>query len=374
MGGQKGIVLIAMGACCLFSCFGSAEARPSFQGLGDLSGGAFWSEAQGISDDGTVVVGHSKAAASGGDYEAFRWTEAGGMQPLGMLSGGQRSYAWDVSTDGSVIVGTAYAGGLRAFRWTEAGGMQNLGTFQNSYVPHPESWGFALSSTGNTIVGEGHLPYSYSRGACRWDAGTGPVALPDLPVGESSLARGISADGSVIVGQIGGRAAQWTGGGGLMLLPALPSGTLPFEAYAASADGSVIVGKAETPGFPQAFRWTAAGGSQPLATRWSDAFDCSADGSVVVGAGLNTAAIWDQIHGFRDLQVLLEDEYGLDLSGWDLLSATAISADGLRIVGYGVNPSGQREAWLATLPEPATLSLLALGGLVAVLRRRRRVS
>ena len=48
---------------------------------------------------------------------------------LGTL-GGDRSSAWGVSADGTVVVGAARnaAGQDRAFRWTVDGGMQDLGT------------------------------------------------------------------------------------------------------------------------------------------------------------------------------------------------------------------------------------------------------
>ncbi len=40
-------------------------------------------------------------------------------------------------------------------------------------------------------------------------------------------------------------------------------------------------------------------------------------------------------------------------------------------VGTGFSPSGQRHAFLLTpIPEPATLPLLALGGVVVMVRRR----
>ena len=73
---------------------------------------------------------------------------------------------------------------------------------------------------------------------------------------------------------------------------------------------------------------------------------------------------------FAFLEDVLSDEYGLDLSGWRLSAANAISADGLTIVGAGFNPLGQIEAWLAHIPEPSTLWLLALSTL-ALLRRGR---
>ncbi|GAH22327.1 unnamed protein product, partial [marine sediment metagenome] len=47
------------------------------------------------------------------------------------------------------------------------------------------------------------------------------------------------------------------------------------------------------------------------------------------------------------------NDFGVDLTGWTLRSATGISDDGLTFVGYGLNPSGYQEAWIATIPEPA---------------------
>jgi probable HAF family extracellular repeat protein len=98
--------------------------------LGTLGGDR--SEATAVSADGSVVVGAAYNAA--GQWRAFRWTAAGGMQDLGTLPGGGGSEATGVSADGSVVVGSAYnaAGQWRAFRWTAAGGMQDLGTLGGS--------------------------------------------------------------------------------------------------------------------------------------------------------------------------------------------------------------------------------------------------
>jgi hypothetical protein len=49
----------------------------------------------------------------------------------------------------------------------------------------------------------------------------------------------------------------------------------------------------------------------------------------------------------RDLQKVFAEDYGLDLTGWRLTRASAISGDGDTIAGYGVNPDGNTEAWIA---------------------------
>lgn len=63
----------------------------------------------------------------------------------------------------------------------------------------------------------------------------------------------------------------------------------------------------------------------------------------------------------RSVKDLLETDYGLSLTGWTLTSARAISADGFVITGWGLNPSGHIEAWIAVIPEPSTALLVAVG-------------
>jgi probable HAF family extracellular repeat protein len=129
------------------------------------------------------------------------------------------------------------------------------------------------------------------------------------------------------------------------------------------------------------FRWTAERGmvglgDLPGGPLNSNVWDVSADGSVIVGYG-NTASgeaafLWTVGDGMRNLRDLLIANGATGLTGWTLTQATAVSADGRTIVGYGRNPAGNTEAWIATVPEPSPLLLWAGVAAAGVVVRRRR--
>ncbi len=62
------------------------------------------------------------------------------------------------------------------------------------------------------------------------------------------------------------------------------------------------------------------------------------------------AFMWDSSNGMRDLQEVLEKDYGLALPGWTLLAAFDVTPDGSVITGYGRNPAGNEEAFRISLP------------------------
>lgn len=338
---------------------GGAQARPP-----SLQEVDFYPTA--VSADGAVVVGRD---AAGG----VRWTAAGGTLPLGALPGGAWSEAFDVSADGSVIVGTSrapFGGEDRPFRWTAAGGMVGIGV--------PSGNAYAVSADGAVIVGDA------GRHAFRWDAAGGVALLPAPFL--ASWASDVSGDGSVVVGgrlipsglgfgkgpkSQGVENLRWGSG---EPMPLWGSGTWggPDLRTHVSADGRVVVGA--TAG--QAARWTADRGVHGLGVmpghEGSEARGVSADGSLVVGNSFDvgtcldwsfcdvvpTPFIWDEINGMRSLRDLLSAA-GVDVSGWRNPIAAAVSADGMTIVGYS-DELGPPQGWVVTIPEPAALPLLVV--------------
>ncbi|MBN2582940.1 MAG: PEP-CTERM sorting domain-containing protein [Planctomycetes bacterium] len=337
---------------------------PTFRGLGDLAGGGVYSAATDVSANGAVVVG-SGASAVG--TEAMRWSESEGAQTLGLGTG---SRAYGVSADGSVTVGYGAGGGF--LRDEGTGTVIRLGTH-------------AYDVSGDGTVVAGYEWPNHGEQAFRWTQAGGVELLGYLPGGSVSRAWGISRDGTVVVGEangtLGWEAFRWDSGTGIVGLGSLPGGSHWSWARDVSADGSVVVGESESAEGQQAFRWTSSSGmvalgDLPGGSVYSNAFAVSADGSIVLGTGRtaqgNEAFIWDASHGMRNLRGVLTAEYGLDLTGWTLTAAWGISDNLTTITGTGKDPQGSTAAWIAVIPEPGTLALVALGlGALAVGRRTR---
>jgi len=366
---------------------------PSFMGLGDLPGGPDRSASLAVSQDGATVVGIANNNVTSPEQgEAFRWDSSSGMVGLGFLPGGSRfSTATGVSANGQVIIGasdsaSANFGPTEAFRWTAETGMMSLGDLPGGNF---DSRAEAVSGDGSVIVGRGST--GLGNRAFRWTQATGMLSLGDLPGGGSqSEALGVSLGGNIIVGRAQSAASGfsryeacfWTQPGVIQGLGDLPGGDVSSSAFGVSGDGSVVVGwgSVDIASF-EAFRWTQATGmvslgDLPGGNHLSIALAGNIDGTIIVGSGSDpsgfVAMMWDSLHGMRDFKTVLEQDYGLDLSGWRLSSASGISPDGNTIVGVGTDPSGAVHAWRAIIPEPTTLilSLATIG--IGYFRRHRR--
>ena len=334
----------------------------SFIGLSGIS------TPYGVSGNGAVVVGETYPSA-------IRWSAATGSSDIGIVpspgyGGNYTTSADGVSFDGSVVVGSSITYGpfssrSQAFVWTAASGIQALGD-----TSYRESSAEEVSSDGRVIVGSiilsGPLSGQY---ATVWTDGVETLRLE-----RGTSAWGVSANGLWVVG-IDALAPNldaflWSALTGFERIGSLGPGSNVGKD--ASDDGTVVVGQG---GNYTPFRWTRAMGIESLGlletgdSGYAEAI--SADGSIVVGSFANAGAfIWTPTGNLRHLQNVLTTDYGLDLSGWSLRGATDISPDGTTIVGYGIH-NGSYQGFVATIPEPNTIALLLAGFLGTVFKRRR---
>lgn len=329
-----------------------------------------------VSGDGRVVAGSLNS-------EATRWTREEGFIGLGTLPGDTASRTASVpgnqiNFDGSVIVGfsSSPSGEPRGFRWTQDDGIAALESADESVI---FSFPAAVSADGTTVVGSGSSQTSSSEPII-WTVEDGAVLLSELsPSGTPRLGRatGISADGTTLAlrnadNGVENEAARWRADSGVTLLGHLSNGIGASLGNGVSGDGNVFFGSSQFVSDPsQAFRWTESEGIVGLGTlpgRSSNATASTFDGSVVVGilnnvvdGSLAGAFTWDQVNGMRDLQSVLVNEFDVDLTGWQLDSALAVSDDGNVIVGLGRNPNDERSGWVVDLTATSTGALLDQG-------------
>jgi probable HAF family extracellular repeat protein len=158
-----------------------------FQWLGDLPGGGDSSTGVGASYDGSIVVGYSHSGNNADPFhsEAFCWSAAAGMEGLGDLPGGAfNSQALDVSADGVVVVGWGTTDqGQEAFIWDPGDRMRLLRQVLAEDGLEKEVAGWLLQSAtgisadGRTICGDGINPMGQQEG---WVAQLTPPCPADF--------------------------------------------------------------------------------------------------------------------------------------------------------------------------------------------------
>lgn len=339
--------------------------------------------ATGISADGSVVAGFSLV---GNDIQMFRWTASAGPVLLGVGA------AFDISRDGSTVVGSRFNGSVsRAIRWTAGTGIVDLGQLPGvGPAGTLFSEGYDVSADGSVVVGladastQAGPPF---RGF-RWTAASGMVALGDLPGGiVYSQASAISADGQVTVGFSqgagGDRAVRWIGSNTTPQDLGLPPGRVGFtEAKHVSGDGLTVVGVWGDGASNEAFRWTASGGYEMLGDLPGGPLDSvatatNADGSVIVGTGNPDLKLpdepfyWTAARGMRSFRDVLT-ESGIDFSEWQRFTELRdLSDDGTVIAGNGILLDGTAAGFRVVVPSPMSAGMLFAGAIYSGARRRR---
>lgn len=378
----------------LFTLLMAKPACAQIRPLDDLGSSIGIVNTPTISADGSTVV---SVISSSGHTEAARQVN-GLTSGLGFLDLAQPlSIATASSLNGDVIVGlsTNSNGHTEAFRWA-GGTMVNLGFLSSSpmHPYEPYSVASGVSGDGSVVVGASTNSFGESE-AFRWEGGS-MIGLGGLSNYVMSWASAVSEDGKIIVGRSigpnGYEAFRWSNGSmtGLGFL-SLSSPT--SSATNISGDGNTIVGWSKNAsGLSEAFSWSngAMTGlgflTSIVPNRFSIANAASHDGSRVVGVatgetGTDRAFIWTSKSGIQNLNSLAALA-GIELAGYELRSATDISANGKIIVGTGITPSTSG-TWILRLeddqsglstPEAFSRSFAQLLNLSSEISRRLEVN
>lgn len=362
-------------AICASSAFGT------FYNLGAGTG-------TGIAADGSVVSFNNSGA--------YIWTATDGSKSIGanystagVAVGGSGIAAAPFGNTNKVIVGGNSGGSV--YYWI--GDTNGTGTWSSAvgtgtaYCTSASASNFWMGGNQGTTTGS-RVAYRFKYSSGTW----GSLGLPSsynndayiYGISDIGTYAGRAQYGAVSGGGARGAVASGAGGGlaGLDPLVGAMSTSVEAVANAVSRDGTRAGG------------WsTAAGGIQRQGTIWqvgsslnktplvaipfigtdnyAEVQALNSDGTVAAGyardlvAGTRRAWLWDAANGSRDLSTLVPEL----ASGWTNLNVRGMSGDGLTIVGDG-SFGGTTTAWVAVVPEPATVGLFVLGGL-ALLRRRR---
>ncbi|MGQ0552899.1 MAG: PEP-CTERM sorting domain-containing protein [Planctomycetota bacterium] len=270
------------------------------------------------------------------------------LTSIGLAPNGGGTTAEGVNGDGSVV---AVSGGS-LLRWTPTGGLEDLGTMPGGTFAN----GRGVSFDGTAIVGWGDVAVGpgLALHAFRWTAATGVVSLGSPNLGPSG-AESVSGDGAIVVGGSGSpcpfpasqynNGYSWTSGGGWQPLPLCSDDWNDTTALGVSADGTVVVGSGGAPGsYFRAFRWTAAGGTQNLGTLATGPFAASAATAVSADGSTVVGVYWENAAGGYDRSFRWTAAGGMQdlgaLPGGAESRAESVSGDGSVIVGTAAMPSG----------------------------------
>lgn len=353
---MKSWFVVAVG-CVLLCVSNPAGAQVKFQQL--QSPTQTWSN-YALSKNGKVM-----AANIGG--EIFRWTAEDGFVDLGL--GDIFNSSIGISADGNTIVSgrTGSDGNTNPAMWQRDTGWVDLGHPAEGCVLDA-SWGSAWSVSGDGSVVVGLAWYCPGAEGFRWTKQDGMVGL-GYPIGASSRATAISADGSMIVGfyedpvQGFRRPVRWISGSTDLFL----GRDVPGEAIAVSSNGSRIVGQAaDSTGNGRAFYYSARSGLVPMGVLSGNTTDQSvatgvADNGVAIGASIDTFTflsqpfLWSFKTGMHPLQSALTRNGAIIPQGVTLTNVLAISADGSTIVGLWLDAKFNQGPFIAHIPATASL-------------------
>ena len=320
----------------------------------------------GVSDDGTVACGNLDVGSN--DGTAGIWTAATGLQTLGYLPGsdplcgGGLSSAYDISGDGTTIVGLSWGDSCSGlgFIWTAATGMQPLQSLASGHNR-------CSSISGDGSVLAGFAQGTFSRTPAFWNPDTsGSVIDPDL-MGEVHRS---TEDGGQSVGTLYFTGSLFTAfirdnqSGAFTNLGQLQSGWAA-AASDLSADASVIVGYDYISLSRKAWVWTDVDGMIGLKERLTalgvtvvpelqSCLAVSDDGTVVVGMA--------DVAGGPFGSGAFIAELPKPTSQWTNLAGGLAGTAGIpKLVGNGTLVAGTQTSVVLTRGKPLSQAALVLG-------------
>jgi hypothetical protein len=393
---MKRILSILIASLAVIAIAAVPSTAASFTVLGD---GVTTALAAGISGDGSTVVYNQ--GGTGYVYSGGSPTSLGAYSTFGVEKVGSTVYVGGVTNAGALNAQTSYWKSS-AGAWTVCGGSSS--TFQGM--------GIGVSSGGQMWIG-GYLPNASATRAQVWTSVGDTIRQVATPTGcaVGDLFYGTANDGS-LAGQTKDAGAKYnntpmyagstdTIGIALDTVQGIPHSNVSGNktgAYAISRDGTIIAGDGNlaSPYPSRACYWTKGTGfvtnqvpvKVPLLSGQAySAGKCVSNSGIVAGHTWNAAATrtvyyYDTALGgggaAKDLKAELTAR-GIDMSAWGLMYASGISDDGKTITGYmlpsnslyfGGTAPNIYSTFIAQIPEPSSLVVLAVG-LLGLIRRRK---
>lgn len=277
--------------------------------------GGLQSFAWGLNDDGHVVGSYQ---TSSGEMRGFLWTADRSTEDLGPL------YARDINNLGQVTGFMTINGQYRAYVRSAEGILADISPAGSSHA-NP----FAINNHGH-VVGEAKFGMDEDGRAFLWEGSGEPIDLGSLWPGCGSRGFDINE-----LGQVVGYAATYA------------YGSLTGRAFLASKGNPMQ-------------DLGSLGGRRSLAAGINNQGHVVGFSEDVIGS--------ERAFLYTGSQMLDLNDLVLNGSAWELMRADGINDNG-QIVGQGFHDGNLRAFLLTPIPEPGSLGLLIVAGLVLLVRR-----